>query len=71
MKRKKNSQKQEPTGKPRGRTPRGTSLEVVGHSGCGLLHVRRLTDGEKFMCHESDLKPDSPTDADLIKEMIR
>jgi hypothetical protein len=55
----------------RGKTPYGSTVEVVREGGCGLLHVRKVGDRETpYVCHVLDLTGVTPADVvalDVIK----
>lgn len=55
---------------PVGVTSRGTELEAVRSGGCGLLHVRRLSDGEAFICSATAMPGRTPEDQRRIDEMV-
>jgi hypothetical protein len=44
------------------KTNYGTTVEVVGENGCGLLHVRRAKDETPYICHVLDLTGVTPAD---------
>lgn len=58
-----------PTG-PLGTTQRGTVVEVISHKGCGLLTVRRASDGETRMCDYTALTMNTQKDKERLRAIL-
>jgi len=54
---------------PRGKTVFGTELEAIRSNGCGLLFVRRIKDGEEFLCTASAITGNTPKDQKRLKAL--
>ena len=55
---------------PRGRTPKGTQLEVVKYLGCGDLLVRPLHWDSIGVCNVELINPETPEDGRRITAML-